>query len=734
MAPARNGTDANRHQRFVLAVTVFTLAFVALEARLFYLQILHGEDYRERARISVIARERIPPRRGLVKDREGRVLARNVASYHLTLTPHYVADPDVRAATLERLAGILLLSSQQQEALEGEVIAAIEAGRRWEPQRLAGALVAGHCPHDGTALELLEEPDRAFFCPDEASLHRLLDPKAVYCPYDRKRLAWDEAHAHARCGSCDRSFASAPTCPGATGHEPLAVTHNLGCPVCDRRFSNQVATLRGFLYELPGVEVATELDREYPFGYEAAHVIGYMNRVTAEDRERFPGTYSLRDVIGRTGIERALESILRGQSGEALHIRNARGHRQSDLGGLAGEREFRRAVPGHDVWLTLDMRLQKEVRRAFRYYKSGAGIVVDPRSGEVLAAYSKPGFDPNAWSGRLSPELWQETTENPYSPLINKAVTAYAPGSVYKLVTSVAALTEGVVSPELTIDCPGFYEFGGRRFGCHLDIGHGAVDLVRALEYSCDVYFYRVGEMLGMDRLAHYGQLFGYGSPAGLGIAERHGRVPTREWHAEHTALGWQPGFTLSTAIGQGSLTATPAQVARSVVALANGGYLLDLRLVRRVVDERGDVIQELGPQLERQLDVPAEALALVREGFVRVVNFPHGTARDVALDSIVMAGKTGTAEAAQVRAGSSPEMARWLEEDHAWFAAYAPAEDPQVVVVVFLEHGGSGSKMAAPIAQRIVKAWMRLGIYEPAETPDELDPMDDPPAEGAAP
>ncbi|MGM0576988.1 MAG: penicillin-binding protein 2 [Myxococcota bacterium] len=721
-----------RSGRFALAVTLFTALFVALEARFFYLQILHGEDFRERARISVIARERIPPRRGLVKDREGRALARNVPRYHVTITPHYVSEDATRREVLDRLEATLRLTGEERDALEAEIVEGLEGDHRWEPVRVPGELVGDTCPFDGTRLELLEESARHLSCPADGERLHPVDPEATYCPFDEARLRWHEgedgARTHATCRKCERRFVTGGLCPDHG--EPLrAREDNLRCPVCERTFTNQVATLKAILYDLSGVELHTTFRREYPFGYEAAHVLGYVNRVTAEDRERFPGVYELHDTMGRTGLERALEKELRGESGEALYIKDARGHRQSaaDLEVFAGEMEFKPAQPGLDVELTLDVELQEEVRRAFRYYKSGAAVVVDPRSGDVLAMYSKPGFDPNKWAGRLDRETWERVTGNPYTPLINKAVTPYAPGSVYKIVTGVAALDEHVVTPDLTIDCTGYYEFGGRRFRCHNRSGHGPMDLVDGIKHSCDVYFYRVGEMLGMDRLDEWGRSFGFGRPTGLEIAERSGRVPTKEYHAEHTSLGWQPGFTLSTAIGQGSLTATPIQVARSFAAIANGGHLLRMRLVKRLVDGDGHVVESHEqPEVVGRIDAPREALSMVREGLVRVVNDPDGTAADAALESVVMAGKTGTAEAAQVRPGASPELAHWLEEDHSWFAAYAPAEDPQVVVVVFVEHGGSGSKMAAPIAKRIVRSWMRMGFYEP---PAEPEPPEEAPA-----
>lgn len=716
-----------------MAVTVLTAFFVLLEGRFFYLQILRGEDYRKRARSSVIARERIPPRRGLLKDREGKVLARNAPVYGVTLVPHFVADPPVRASVLDVLEEVLALGASGRAALEAKIDLALQSSKeRWEPVSVPGRPVADTCPIDGAALELAQAPDRRLVCPEDGAVHVPIDPKAAYCPHDRARIVWKDGRAV--CSKCERSYVSGTTCPDHPAARLRTVEHNLVCPVCSRTWQDQVAMLQARLHELPGVDVETELRREYPFGYDAAHVLGYMSRVTAEDRERFPGVYEIHDTIGRTGLERAMEDVLRGRTGEALYIRDSKGHRRRARDGdpLGGEMEFERAVPGHDVWLTLDMRLQKEVRAAFRYHRSGAAAVIDPRSGEVLALYSKPGFDPNDWSGRLTPEVWNEVQANPYTPLIDKAVTPYPPGSVYKIVTAAAAMAEAVATKDTVIECGGHYEFGGRRFHCHNKAGHGPLAVVDAIKHSCDVYFYRIGEMLGMDRLAVYGERFGFGRPTGIELAEHAGRVPTREWHAKHTALGWQPGFTLSTAIGQGSLTTTPLQVARAYAALVNGGHLLRLRLVDKVVGEDGDVLYEPGPKIDGALGLSPEALSVVREGLVRVVNDLDGTAPESAIEGIVMAGKTGTAEAAQVRPGAPPELAEWLKADHAWFAAYAPADDPQVIVVVFVEHGGGGSKVAAPIAKRIVQAWLRLGLYE-GPAPEEAAAPPEAPAPPAS-
>jgi len=263
--------------------------------------------------------------------------------------------------------------------------------------------------------------------------------------------------------------------------------------------------------------------------------------------------------------------------------------------------------------------------------------------------------------------------------------------------------------------CQGHYDFAKRRFHCHNRSGHGTVTLKDALKHSCDVYFYKLGEMIGMDRLADYGRRFGFGESTGIEITDQSGIVPTKKYHATKTKVGWQPGFTLSTAIGQGALTATPLQIARAFAATINGGNLLRLHLVDEYANPDSDHVERHGTQVSANLNLSEEHLGMIREGLLAVVNEPDGTAADSRLDNIVVGGKTGTAESAEWRAGASAKLGAWLREDHAWFAAYAPADDPQVVVVVFVEHGGSGSKRAAPIAVNIIRAWMSLGIYQAA-------------------
>lgn len=716
-------------RRFAKLVLVFSLCFVVLLGRLFFVQIVRGDEYRQEAMTSFVVAERLPARRGEVKDRNGVVLARNIPAHRLRVVPDRlidtkkdktVADPERLRQLFARLVPLLELTHETEQDLLGRIALAIEDGKGGEALTLSDGLVGETCPFDGHALTIPEDPDdpvfdasKQLFCRECGLHHEPIAKDAVFCPHDRTRLEWkgDGEQRHATCPKCKRHYATSMTCP-VEGGELTLVEKNLVCSVCKRRFVNQVAIAESKKAELPGVILDTALMREYTQPFTISHILGYMNNVNREDLERSPGVYRHDDRVGRAGVEAALEAILRGKSGRVEYLKGT--NREVETDRIPSE-------DGLDVWLTIDARLQREVRDILRYQRSAAAVVMDPQTGEILAMYSHPGFDPNAWSGGLSREEHQAIEQNPYGPMFNKALTAYAPGSVFKIVTALAGLRERIVTPETTIHCPGHYTYGGRDFGCHAKQGHGHMDMVGALKGSCDVYFYQVAEKLGMDKLAEYARKFGFGEVTGLEVAESRGIVPTRAWYAERPWMNYQPGLVLSVGIGQGSLTATPLQVARSFAIMANGGRMVTPRIVSRYSDPHGVERQDFLPVDEGRLDITPEEHALIHKGLVAVVNDPHGTALNVKDDLIVIAGKTGTAEAPMVRPGSSPEFARWLLEDHAWFAMYAPAEDAQVVITVFIEHGGSGGKDAAPLARRIFDAWRRLGLYRAPEAPPEL-------------
>jgi len=733
-------SDGTLRRRFGVLAMTLSIGFVLLLGRLFWLQIVEGDAYRERARTSFTITERIPARRGLVRDRQGDVLAKNQAVHRLSIVPHAVEKAPVREATLGQLAETLELTWDERAAIEKKIDEALAQERAWTPVVIDDQLVSDHCPFDGASLDLPPatgapagaDAEHQLFCRQCGLHHEPIATDAVYCPHDKTKLAWHgEGDArHATCPKCKRAYVTSPVCP-ADGTLLVPSEKNLLCPICRRRFTDEVAVLKASTHAVAGITIDTDFMREYTRPFEFAHPLGYMNMVTREERKAHPGVYAIDARVGRSGVERALEPILRGEPGFAKFLK---GTDRSVI------RDFQRAQPGQDVWLTIDARLQRAVRDILRYQHSAAAVVMDPMTGDILAMYSHPGFDPNLWSGRLSREEWQAVSENPYDPLHNKAVTAYAPGSVFKIVTALATMREGVFTPQDTVLCRGSYEFGGRAFGCHAKQGHGYVDLVHAIKGSCDVYFYRAAELIGMDKLAEYAREFGFGAPTGIEIAESVGLVPTRKWLDEHTALGFQPGLTLSAGIGQGQVTASPLQVARSFAVIANGGRLVQPHIVMQYADENGQVLQKFLPVDERRVQMTPDQLEVIRAGLFGVVNHLDGTAHNVFDAELPFAGKTGTAEAAQTRPGADPELKRWLEEDHAWFALYAPLppQEPQVVITVFVEHGGSGSRQAAPLAKRILEAWKRLGLYrtpvEPPEHDDDGGGPDHAPARGGDP
>jgi penicillin-binding protein 2 len=293
--------------------------------------------------------------------------------------------------------------------------------------------------------------------------------------------------------------------------------------------------------------------------------------------------------------------------------------------------------------------------------------------------------------------------------MFDKSVQSYFPGSVYKVVAALAALEEGILDPNQLIDSPGYYEYGNRIFHCYKRAGHGKVDLYGALAASADVYFYRLGEQLGIDKMATYAERFGFGTKPGLGInGESAGIVPTKAYHEKHTAGGFQHGLALSTAIGQGAVMVSPVQLATAFSALANGGTVYEPRVVQRVLTEEGNEVTRYDAQVRGNLNAKPEHIAMINTGLIRVVNDPNqGTGHSAAIPGVVVAGKTGTAQVREIQRGPLTEnVKRFKDRDHAWFAGFAPAESPRLVVVVFLEHGGGGGKDAAPVARAILEGY----------------------------
>jgi penicillin-binding protein 2 len=471
---------------------------------------------------------------------------------------------------------------------------------------------------------------------------------------------------------------------------------------------DQYASIETHRRELPGTNIVAVPMRSYPFKTLGAHIIGFLNEVSGEDLKRLVGAnYGAGDSVGRSGIERSWESYLRGRDGELRVDVDARGREQED--NLQAEQSMRtEPTPGLDLRLTIDMDMMRSAERAFRGHPSGAVVVVDVQTGRVRAMYSKPSYDLNEMSSGLSRARAQEILENPFRPLIDKTTyESYFPGSTFKPISALAALQDNIMPASTRSDCPGYYELGKRRFRCsHV---HGEVDMHYALVESCNVYFYRLAEQVGIDRLANYAKEFGLGEKTGIGInTEASGFVPTRDWYAKNHNGHYQRGFTLNTAIGQGDTRVTLIQLALVYAAIASGGTLYVPQLVERVEQADGTVVEEFPPRIRRHIDVDPAYLAYVTEGLLGVVNDHKGTAYEARIPGgVLVAGKTGTAEVNKHKLFNPKEDPRraWYDQrPHSWFAGFAPADKPELAIVVLVEHGGTGGRYAAPIATQMLQ------------------------------
>jgi len=350
-------------------------------------------------------------------------------------------------------------------------------------------------------------------------------------------------------------------------------------------------------------------------------------------------------------------------------------------------------VPSHGtpLELTLDLDLQRELREALGD-ETGAGVFMDPRTGEVLAMVSTPAFDPNLFVNGMTTEAWKSITEDPRRPLHDRAIASYyAPGSAFKIVMAIAGLESGTIHPEHTVRCGGSARFYGRRRLCWKRGGHGVVDLEAALAHSCNVYFYHLGKQMGIGPIHEYGSVLGLGRPTGISLpGEAGGILPSRAWKREHLGEPWYPGDTISVAIGQGLLAVTPVQMATMISGVATGGILPLPRLSRMEAPRH------------TRLEISPSTLDVVRSALREAVR--SGTGRQSKLETVSVAGKTGTAQVFKHSAGVDSDDLPKQERDHAWFVGYAPADDPTIAFAVVVEHGGHGGSTAAPIVRRVLE------------------------------
>lgn len=448
---------------------------------------------------------------------------------------------------------------------------------------------------------------------------------------------------------------------------------------------------------LSGVNIEMKPIRAYANGTLASHLLGYLGEVNEEElnSEKYL-EYNAGDYIGKSGIERAWESYLHGTDGGRQIEVDARGR-------------FLRTVAesgssvGNTVVLTVDLDIQRAAEQAMGNM-AGAVVAMDVNTGEILAFSSNPDYDPALFTGRMPPDIWKQYLEDERHPLENKALKGmYPPGSTFKIITAIAGLEEGLINENTTVECNGSYKFGNATFRCWEHKGHGTVNLRRSLRESCDVFYYKLAERLGVNRIAAYAKRFGLGAPMGIGLEnEKGGIIPTEQWKLKRFGKKWFAGETLPVGIGQGYVLTTPVQLASMIATVANEGKIYRPQLVKRVVDTDGKVLKEFSPQVAGTTGLKPETYRLVKEGLFAVVNEPRGTGGMARLWEVKVAGKTGSS---QVVRDSKAGMA-YKYRDHALFVAFAPYEKPEIAVAVVVEHGEHGGSAAAPVTAKVLRAY----------------------------
>ncbi|MCY3772390.1 MAG: penicillin-binding protein 2 [Gemmatimonadetes bacterium] len=582
---SQNDNPAHRGQLY-LFIGIVTALFLLLAVRLFYFQIISGEEYRahsERNRIRPVVLE---APRGLILDRNGVVLAENRPTYTIAAAPFETSDETV---------GYL------------------------------GELIGG----------------------DASAIRRRLRDSSVN-PFN-----------------------------------PIPVQRSVSFAIASR--------VEEHLLELPGVIVQITPDRMYGMGTLASHVLGYVSEINRPELEELAEQgYRSGDIIGKLGVEKAFERYLRGQNGMEFREVNARGE---ELGPLPGMPVLLPET-GKNVYLTLDTRIQAVAEEAIPDNLAGALVAIDPATGAVIAIVSRPGYDPNLFTERIPQEVWDALRGHPLTPLLDRTRDGqYPPASTMKIVTAAAALEERMVTQTMVFrSCNRGYRFGNRWAGCWTS-GHGAMSFRDAMTHSCNVYFYQVGHLLGLDRWGRYARGFGFGTSTGFdGGAEQPGLVPDAGLYDPALNRAWIPGKILNLAIGQGELLVTPLQMATMIAAVANGGLLYNPYILDRIESAEGETLEAGEPVVRDRLPVSPKTMRLIQDALIAVVN--EGTARSARLPYAQVAGKTGTAE--------NPHGL-----DHSWFVGYAPADSPRIAVAAVMENAPSGS--AVSVVRRVIDAYLSL-------------------------
>lgn len=498
----------------------------------------------------------------------------------------------------------------------------------------------------------------------------------------------------------------------------LVESHNFETLVIRNRLSDEeVARFAAQQYRFPGVEIKARLFRDYPFGKKTSHLIGYIGRINDTEVDQLEendlaANYRGSDYIGKTGLEQSYESDLHGTTGiEQVEV---------DAGGRAVRMLSRTApVSGNALVLSIDAKLQEIAEQSFGNYR-GALVAIDPNNGEVLAFVSKPGYDPNPFIDGIDTQSWDELNNSPDVPLNNRALRGqYPPGSTIKPFMALAGLNFHTRKPEQTINDPGVYYLPGssRQYRDWKAGGHGSVNMFKAIQMSCDVYFYGLATELGIDNISNFLSRFGFGKKTGIDLeGETSGLLPSQEWKMKRYQQIWYPGDTVSVGIGQGYSLVTPLQLAFATATLANNGLAYKPHLVKEVQSPRSSENRFIAKEPLYDLNIDPKDLDLVRRAMVAVTQ-PGGTAVYASLGAPYhIAGKTGTAQVIAMKQGEKYDVKNVDERlrDHAWFIAYAPAEQPKIALVVLAENGGHGGGVAAPIARKVLDYYLLGKVPKP--------------------
>ncbi|ATG91884.1 penicillin-binding protein 2 [Methylomonas koyamae] len=589
--------------RIVAAFILILFLIVGLVVRLVYLQVVGHEHYATLSKDNRIKISPLPPTRGVIYDRKGRMLAENVPTYSLELIPEQIADLD---DTLKRLQQLLNISEEKIDAF----------------QKL------------------------------------------------RKR---------------NKSFTTTPLLQNLTDEDVA-----------------KFAVVRPYF---PGVDVYARLVRHYPYADLAAHVVGYVGRISEDELKKLPlEQYRGTDQIGKIGIEKYYESHLLGTAGYEEIETNAQSRALRTVSTVE-------PVAGSNIYLTLDIDLQKIAYDALHEY-NGAAVAIEIKTGGVLVFASRPGFDPNPFVSGISAKDYKALKDSEDQPLYNRALRGlYPPGSTMKPFYALAGLEYGVIDYGHRLFCPGYYKLPNvdHKYRDWKKWGHGMVDMNEAITESCDVYFYDLAMALGIDKMSGFMHKFGFGEKSGIDlVGEVDGLMPSKEWKRRYRNQVWFPGETVITGIGQGYTQVTPLQLARATATLANYGKVVNPHLVQEIITPD----YAAPPELRIVPDIPLKPTNVdnILRSMTNVVHSPRGTAKLIAKNiNYQIAGKTGTAQVFTVKQEEkyNEDAVDFKMRDHALFIALAPVHDPQIAVAVIAEHGGHGGSVAAPIAAEIIDAYL---------------------------